>query len=54
MAQGHMAKLNELTEWEVSELTSTIVDETTLATLKRQGSRGIAMVSSQKKFLFDS
>jgi len=38
LAKAHIAKLNELTEVEVSELTSTTVDETALAMLKRQGS----------------
>jgi len=46
--------LNELTELEVSELTSSTVDETALAILRSQGSRGINIVSSQKKFIFDS
>jgi hypothetical protein len=34
---------------EVTELTSSTVDETALAILKRQGSRGIPIVSSQRK-----
>jgi hypothetical protein len=54
LAKVHIAKLNELTESEVSELTSTSVDETALAILKRQGSRGITIVRMQKKFIFDS
>ena len=45
--------LNELTESEVTELTSTTVDETALAILKRQGSRGITIVSLQRKFRCD-
>jgi len=38
LAKAHIAKLNELTESEVTELTSSTVDETDLAILKRQGS----------------
>ena len=52
-AKVHIVKLNELTESEVTELTSTTVDETALAILKRQGSRGITIVSLQRKFRFD-
>jgi hypothetical protein len=47
--KAHIAKLNELTMSEVYELTSSTVDETALAILKRQGSRGISIVSSQRK-----
>jgi len=36
LAKAHIAKLNELTETEVNELTSSTVDETALAVLKRQ------------------
>jgi len=53
LAKVHIAMLNDLTESEVSELTSTTVDETDLARLKRQGCRGITILSSQKKFIFD-
>ena len=52
-ATAHIAKLNELTESEVTELTSSTVDETALAILKRQGSRGITIVSLQRKLIFD-
>ena len=44
-AKAHIARLNELLESEVSELTSSTVDETALAILKRQGSCGITIVS---------
>jgi len=54
LAIAHIAKLNKLTESEVSELTSSTIDETALAILKRQGSQGIRMVSSQRKFIFNS
>jgi hypothetical protein len=54
VAKAHIAKLNELTDSEVTELTSTTVDETALAILKRQGSRGITILSLQRKFRFDN
>jgi len=53
LAKAHIAKLNNLIESEVTELTSSTVDETALAILKRQGSRGITIVSSQWKIRFD-
>jgi hypothetical protein len=49
LATAHIAKLNELTMSEVTELTSSTVDETGLAIMKRQGRRGIPIVSSQRK-----
>jgi hypothetical protein len=49
LATAHIAKLNKLTESEVTELTSSTVDETALAILKTQGSRGITIVSLQRK-----
>ena len=48
LAKAHIAKVNELTEIEVSELTSKTVDETALAILKGQGSRGITLLSMQR------
>jgi len=51
--KAHIAKLNELTVSEVTELTSSTVDETALAILKREGSRGIPIVSLQRKFKFN-
>ena len=53
LAKAHIARLNELLESEVSELTSSTVDETALAVLTRQGSRGITIVSVQMKTIFD-
>jgi hypothetical protein len=38
LAKAHIAKLDELTESEVTELNSSTADETALAILKRQGS----------------
>jgi len=52
LAKARIAKLNELTESEVTELTCSMVDETALAILKRQRSRGVTIVSSQKKSIF--
>ena len=54
LAKAHIAKLHKLTESEVTELTSSTVDETALAILKRQGSRGITIVSLQRKIRFDT
>jgi hypothetical protein len=53
LAKAHIAKLNELTESEVSELTNSTVDETAFAILKRQASRGITILRSQLTLLFD-
>jgi len=53
LAKAHIAKLNQLTESEVTELTSVTVDEAALAILKRQGSQGITIVSLQRKIRFD-
>ena len=53
LAKAHITNLNVLTETEVTDLTSTTVDETALANWKRQGSRGISIVSMQRKLRFD-
>jgi hypothetical protein len=53
LAEAHIAKLNELTESEVTDLTSSTVDETALAILKRQASRGITIVRSLREIIFD-
>jgi hypothetical protein len=53
LAKAHIAKLIELTVSEVTELTSLTVDKTALAILKRQGSRGITIVSSLRQIIFD-
>jgi len=53
LANAHLGKLNELTESEVTELTSSTVDETALAILKWEGSRGITIVSLQRKVIYD-
>jgi len=54
LGKGHNAKSNELSESEDSELPTTTIDEGALAKLKRPGSWGITIVSSQRKFVFDS
>jgi hypothetical protein len=48
LATAHIAKLNKLTQSEVSELTSATIDKCALGILKRQNNRGITTVSSQK------
>jgi len=53
LGKAHIAKLNELTESEVTELTSSTVGEAAIAMLKRYGSRRITIVSSQEKFIGD-
>jgi hypothetical protein len=53
VAIAHIAKLNELTHSEETELTSLTVDETALAILKRQGSQKITIVSSLSQTIFD-
>jgi hypothetical protein len=53
LAKAHIAKLNELTESEVTELTSSTVAETALAIPKWQGSSGITKVSLQRRIIFD-
>jgi len=52
-AKADIAKLNELTESEVTELTRLTVAETALAILKRHRSRGITIVSLQREMKFD-
>jgi len=53
LANEHIARLNELTVSAVTEWTSSTVDETALAILKREGSRGIPIVSLRRKFKFN-
>ena len=53
LGKVEIAQLNELTESEVTKLRSSTVDETGLAILKRQGSRGITVASSLRKMIFD-
>jgi len=53
LAKANIAKLNESTELEVTELTSLTVDEIAFAILKRQGGWGITIVRSQRKIIFD-
>jgi len=53
LANAHLARLNELTQSEVTELTSSTVDETALAILNRHGSRGITIVCLQSQIIID-
>jgi hypothetical protein len=53
LAKAHITKLNELPQSEVTEFTISMVDETALAILKRQGSRGITIPSSLSQIIFD-
>jgi hypothetical protein len=52
LAKALFANLNELTESEVTELTSLTVHKTALPILTRQGTRGITIVSLQRKIIF--
>jgi len=45
LTTAHIAKFNEVTKSEVTELTCSTVNDTALTILRRQGSRGIAIVS---------
>jgi len=53
LAKAHITKLNKLAESEVTELTSSTVDETALAILRRLGSLGISIVSSMSQVIVD-
>jgi len=52
LAKAHIAKLNKLSVLEVTKLTSSMVDEKALPIIKRQGSRGIPIVSLQRKIKY--
>jgi len=51
--KAYIARLNELGELEVTDLNRSMVDETSLAILNRQGSRAITIVSLQSHIIFD-
>jgi len=53
LAKAQIAKLNQLTDSEVAEVTTSTVYEISLAFLKRQGRRGVTIVSWQRKIIFD-
>jgi hypothetical protein len=53
LAKAHIAKLNELTKTEVSDLTNLTVHETALPIVKRQGSGRITIVSLPRKIRFN-
>jgi len=52
-ANAHIAKLNELTKSELTDWSTSTVDEAALAILKREGSPVITIVSSLRKFIVD-
>jgi len=51
LPKADITKLNDITWWEVTELTSWTVEETAFAILKRQGSWVITIVSSQRNLI---
>jgi len=53
LVKAYIAKLNEITGWEVTHLTSSTVDVTSVAILKWQQCQGIPILSSQRKFVFE-
>jgi len=53
LPKAHIAKLKEFTKSEITELTSLMVNETTLPILKRHRSRVITMVSWQSEIISD-
>jgi len=53
LAKAHIAKWNELTESEVTELTSSTIDHTALTVLMWQDNRESTIVSLQWNFIFD-
>ena len=53
LAKEHITELNELTESEVTDSTSSKVGEAALAIPKWQGSCRITIVSLERKFIVD-
>jgi hypothetical protein len=53
LAKASIAMLNELTESEVTELTSFTVDETSFVILQWHGRQGNTIVCSLRKVIFD-
>jgi hypothetical protein len=53
LAKPHIAKSTESTDLEVTELTSSMVDEGALGILTMPGSRGITIVSVQTQIILD-
>jgi hypothetical protein len=52
LAKVHIVKLNQFTVSDVTELTSSTLDETAWAILKEQATQGIPIVCSQRKIKF--
>jgi len=53
LARAHIAKLNKLTDSDITQLTSSTVHETVLAILKSHGCQGITIVSSLRNIRYD-
>jgi len=53
LTKGLIANVKEETDAELPKVTSSIVDETALAILKRQGGPGVTIVCSQRGCFFD-
>jgi len=53
LATVHITMLNKLTELDVTDFTSSTLNETVLAILQRQGSGGMTIVSLQRMIIFD-
>jgi len=53
LSLAQIAKLNELTEWEVMKLTCSMVNESVLEFMKSHGSWGITKERSWRKFIFN-
>jgi len=54
LANAHIAKLNERTQWEVTEMTCLTANETALGILTRQGSRGITIACVLENHIWHS
>jgi hypothetical protein len=53
LGKVQISRLNDITVSEGTELTSSTVDEMALAIIKKQASRGIPIVSSLRKFVYN-
>jgi hypothetical protein len=53
LAKLHIVMFNKLSQSDDTQLTSSTVNKTAFSILLRQGSQGIPVVSSKRKFIFD-
>jgi len=53
LVKVHIIKFNISSQSDDTQLTSSTVNKTAFSILQRQGNRGIPIVSSQRKFIFD-